>query len=98
MKRLFVMAVLLLGVVSFYGCGSGGGGDSGLPVPADSGDPGGGTPQPGNTQLASIELTASKYSVASNGSDSTTFTVFAKDGSNVALPGASISITATSTT
>lgn len=95
MKKLIVIAVLLLGVFSLYGCGSGGGGGSSLPV-SDGGDTGGGTPPPpGSPQLASIELTASKYSVTSNGTDVTTLTVFAKDVNNAALPDAVIGITAT---
>jgi probable HAF family extracellular repeat protein len=43
MKRIFVLAVLLLGVLSFFGCGSGGGGDSSLSVPASENPAGGDT-------------------------------------------------------
>lgn len=62
MKRLFVIAIFLLGAFSLFGCGSGGGGGSSLPVSEGNNDTGGANPPPPGVTVgppATIALSSS---------------------------------------
>ena len=75
--------LILLAVVALNGCGS--------PTPAP-GDTGGTPVDPTAPVVASIEMTATKYSVTTTGTDESTVTVYAKDASGAAMTAANINI------
>ena len=89
--RMLLAASLTAGLVA---CGGGGGSAGSTP-----GGGGGGTTNP-VTPVASIALTTSADTISASGADGTevTLTAIAKDASNNALPGVTISFTASSGT
>ncbi len=90
--RMLLAASLAVGLVA---CGGGGGNPGTNPNnPGNPGNPGTGPTKP----VASISLAASAESMSASGADGTevTLTAIAKDADNNALPGVTISFTASS--